>query len=221
VCISFYFKTTPPPPQNQESKIAINFAPPPQEIIEPEEIIEIEPIIKEEPKKEVIPEEKQPEKIIEKPKIKKEVIKKPIKKKEPNPKKKIIKKPKKQPKKIPKKEVFNEKKIETLNLLAREKFNVLSQIKNCHKRAIAQMKVANHKNVTINIKIQKNGYINPKSIVVKDFIKYSNPKEVEFKNSVDIAKKALEICNPLRNLPLDKYNIWKEVTLQFKESLKN
>ena len=32
---------------------------------------------------------------------------------------------------------------------------------------------------------------------------------------IDNIKKALELCSPLRNLPLEKYELWKNLILNF------
>jgi aminopeptidase-like protein len=36
-----------------------------------------------------------------------------------------------------------------------------------------------------------------------------------YKIVIDNIKRALDLCSPLRNLPIEKYDSWKEIILQF------
>jgi hypothetical protein len=37
----------------------------------------------------------------------------------------------------------------------------------------------------------------------------------DYKIIIDNIKRALDLCSPLRNLPIEKYDSWKEIILQF------
>jgi chemotaxis protein histidine kinase CheA len=110
---------------------------------------------------------------------------------------------------------FDAKKLENLNLLAREKFNIHNQITRCYQRALSNSKEKVKTVVNLHILIEEDGYINPNSIIVKNYEKYDDPKEKDFKIAVDIAKTALQLCSPLRNLPEGKHEIWRELDLEF------
>ena len=110
---------------------------------------------------------------------------------------------------------FTENTIESLNLLAREKFNIQNQIKRCYKKAIDQSGIKNKTVINAHIIIAKDGFIDLSAVTIKDFYRYENPKEVGFRQAVDIVKQSLKFCSPIRNLPQDKYEVWKEIDLQF------
>lgn len=110
---------------------------------------------------------------------------------------------------------FESKKIDGLNLLVREKFNIQSQIKRCYRKALKADTMKNKVTINAHIVIEKDGSINLNDVLIKDFEKYDNPKEPDFHQAVDIVKNALRFCSPLRNLPPDKYEIWRELDLQF------
>ncbi len=48
-----------------------------------------------------------------------------------------------------------------------------------------------------------------------DLEKYNNPIHKDYKIVIDNIKRALDLCSPLRNLPIEKYDSWKEIILQF------
>lgn len=112
--------------------------------------------------------------------------------------------------------------IENLNLSAREKFNIQSQLRRCYNRAIDETKLESDLKITVQAKISEDGYINSNLKEIIDKERYNNPKEPSYKIAIDNASRALELCSPLRNLPLDKYYIWKEVVFDFgKEEISN
>ena len=61
------------------------------------------------------------------------------------------------------------------------------------------------------------------SIIDLDVVVFKNlPDQIkngveseELRKAKDTIKKALKFCSPIRNLPPDKYDIWKEIDLQF------
>ena len=125
---------------------------------------------------------------------------------------------------------FTENSIEGLDLLAREKFNIQTQIKRCYKKALAEYGGGG---VTINahIFVAKDGFIDLDTVIFKNFAGYKNETQKnsletkeqasrqdgfeEYQKTLDTVKKALKFCSPIRNLPQDKYDIWKEIDLQF------
>jgi hypothetical protein len=120
---------------------------------------------------------------------------------------------------------FTKKSIDNLYLLVREKFNIQNQIKRCYQNALKE-DGNNKMAIYAHIFIAKNGFINTDLIIFKEFAKNKNLSNTEDadKNQVDIeqynkaiktVKKALKFCNPIRNMPQDKYNVWKEIDLQF------
>ena len=110
---------------------------------------------------------------------------------------------------------FTENTIESLDLLAREKFNIQSQIKRCYKKALDQSGSKNKTVVNAHIVVAKDGFIDLSEVIIKDFQKYDDPQETDFHQAVDVVKQSLKLCSPIRNLPQDKYDIWKEIDLQF------
>lgn len=110
---------------------------------------------------------------------------------------------------------FDSKKLESLDLLFREKLNIRNQITRCYQKALKESNVSSNVTINAHIIIAEDGYINPKSVIIKDFERYDDPKEKDYRAAVDVVKKALQFCSPLRNLPEDKYEIWRELDLEF------
>lgn len=107
--------------------------------------------------------------------------------------------------------------LENLGLSAREKFNIQSQFRGCFRRAISQTKTSSRIKVVIKVNISKEGYVESDIDKLINPEYYNDPNDTRYRNSIDNVRRALEICSPLRNLPLDKYEIWKEVILEFDE----
>lgn len=105
--------------------------------------------------------------------------------------------------------------LENLNLSAREKFNIQSQLKRCYNRAIDETQLESDIKVTVKTTISEDGYISSDLNETTDSKRYNNPSESNYKIAIDNARRAIDLCSPLRNLPLDKYYIWKEVVLDF------
>jgi hypothetical protein len=112
---------------------------------------------------------------------------------------------------------FTENSIENLDLLFREKFNIQTQIKRCYKKALEESGKNNTSVINAHIFISKDGFIDLDVVVFKippEKIK-NGIEDADFTKSKETVKKALKFCSPLRNLPMDKYDIWKEIDLQF------
>jgi hypothetical protein len=103
--------------------------------------------------------------------------------------------------------------IENLNLSAREKLNIQSQLRLCYKRAIAESRFKAAHKIIIKASIDENGFINSNIEELSKSEKYNETDAL--KASINNVKRAIDLCSPLRNLPVDKYEIWKDVTLSF------
>ena len=183
----------------------------------PDEIIEIpepEPIVK------------KPEKKIEKPKKKK----KPKKAKKKKVKKKLPKAKPKQPKIDPTlAKKFSDKSLEKLGLLSRETLNIKNQITICYQKILRDENLKNIKKpVSAKIHLNNLGAIDFDKLTFFDSkthkILQFNQKNIainedehdpNFITSALVVKRALKFCNPLRHLPANKYQVWKEIDLKF------
>jgi hypothetical protein len=105
-----------------------------------------------------------------------------------------------------------------INLSIRERANIQRQIRSCYKMAILRSGVDSTTKVRLRVSLKKDGNINMKEVIVlnEDMYAYKNEKEREsFEIAVENAKTALVFCSPLRNLPDNKYRVWKEMSLEF------
>jgi hypothetical protein len=111
---------------------------------------------------------------------------------------------------------FTENSIESLDLLGREKFNIQTQIKRCYKKATKE-NGDNELVMNAHIFVAKDGFIDLDVVVFKNLPEHvkNGVESDEFRKAKDTIKKALKFCSPLRNLPQDKYDVWKEIDLQF------
>lgn len=107
--------------------------------------------------------------------------------------------------------------IENIDLSAREKFNIQSQLKMCYRRAIDETKLSSKIKISVKLSISEDGYVESDLEDLIDMTRYNNPKEAGYKISVDNVRRAIDLCSPLRNLPLEKYEIWKEIILEFND----
>jgi hypothetical protein len=115
----------------------------------------------------------------------------------------------------PKEVKNNGKTVENSGLSSREKLNILSQLKMCYHHAIQQSKNVSNLKFIVEVEISKDGYIQSKFESLIDKKRYLNPLNSEYKAMIDNVKKALELCSPLRNLPVEKYEMWKNLILNF------
>jgi hypothetical protein len=107
------------------------------------------------------------------------------------------------------------KSIEDSGLSSREKLNILSQLKMCYHHAISESKKVSNLKFIVEVEISKDGYILSKIDSLIDKKRYLNPLNNDYKSMIDNVKKALELCSPLRNLPIEKYEMWKNLILNF------
>jgi len=115
----------------------------------------------------------------------------------------------------------NSKTIEDSGLSSREKTNILSQLKMCYHHAIKTSKVISKTNFVVEVEITKDGLIQSRIDSLIDKKKYFSSKNNEYKIMIDNVKKALELCSPLRNLPIEKYELWKNLILNFEYEKNN
>jgi outer membrane biosynthesis protein TonB len=109
--------------------------------------------------------------------------------------------------------------LENLGLSAREKFNIRSQLRRCYHKVISKKNgkdnSENKIKVLVTVKISKDGYINSNLDEIIDAGLYDDETKPDYKTNIENIRRAINLCSPLRNLPIDKYDIWKEVVLEF------
>ncbi len=169
------------------------------------------------------PKPKTKPKKIKKKEIKKQIPKKTIinkVKKKKEPPKKELKEIKKATKKIekPQKLIHDIKEyqgVDDFGISGREKANLKIQITRCYQESKKNFQKLNL-DVSINIRVARNGVIDYKNMIFTNQIELSkiDPKILK-KITISIAK-TLQDCSPLRNLPKDKYDIWKNMNIKFK-----
>lgn len=107
--------------------------------------------------------------------------------------------------------------VESIDLSVREKFNIQSQLKRCYRRALDETKLSSKVKVLIKVQISEDGYIDSDLDEMIDTKRYNDPQEPRYKIAIDNIERAIDLCSPLRNLPLEKYEVWKEAILEFDE----
>jgi len=162
------------------------------------------------------PKEPESPKIVEKPKVEK-IVKaekeiKPKPKPKPKPKKKIIKKELKKVKIIPVHKYNPKNDIENLNLTSREKYNLRTQLKRCYIWATKESKYKNKLKIKFTINISEFGLIESNIAKIIDLKKYKN--DLDYKNSMDNAARTIELCNPIRNLPQNKFDMLRKINIE-------
>lgn len=108
----------------------------------------------------------------------------------------------------------NAEDLENLQLSAREKFNIQSQLRACYKRALTNIPKSDFIAV-VKVTILQDGTIDFDEENIIDAERYNNPKNTNYKHRMDSILQTLELCSPLRNMPSDKYEIWREFTIEF------
>jgi hypothetical protein len=112
-----------------------------------------------------------------------------------------------------------EEKQKGISLSAREKFNIQSQLKKCYHLAIEQSKTKEDDKIKIiiMINIDENGIIHSDLDRMIDQKKYQENQK--YRKIIDNVKNALDLCSPLRNLPKNKIDKLKNITLEFGNDL--
>ncbi len=148
------------------------------------------------------------------------------KKIEPQPQKEKITETKEKYQEEPQKEVASAKTqspeisdaiedVANEELSVREKFNIQSQLKLCYHRASQENKPSNKTKIVIEIEINKEGKIETNVDDLINYELYDDPAEKDYRIVIDNIRRAIDLCSPIRNLPQEKYDIWKEVILEF------
>ncbi len=101
------------------------------------------------------------------------------------------------------------------DLTLREKVNIQNQIIMCYKSAILQTKKNNKVKVSVTLKLFQDGIIDTKKINIKIIDDKNKFNENDYKDAIENIKLALAYCNPLRNLPLIKYQSWQHINFIF------
>lgn len=110
--------------------------------------------------------------------------------------------------------------LEHSDLSEREKFNIYSQLHACYSRASKSLEegIATKENkisIIVKVKILSDGTIDFNEDEIIDQKRYADKAESDYRDNIDRVINALELCSPLRNLPIDKYNIWNEFEIKF------
>ncbi len=104
--------------------------------------------------------------------------------------------------------------LESLNLSVREKFNIRSQLTTCYRRSLEENNLEEDKiSIIVSVEISRDGFIKSNLEDNLDDRRYN--EDVNYKTIVNNVRRALNFCSPLRNLPVDKYDVWKQVSLEF------
>lgn len=107
--------------------------------------------------------------------------------------------------------------LENLDLSGREKYNIETQLKFCYRMALNESKFEGNLKIMAAVQISKDGKITFDLEKTVDKNRYDNATETDYRKMISNIERALDLCSPLRNLPIDKYDIWKEVVLEFGE----
>lgn len=101
-------------------------------------------------------------------------------------------------------EIINSRKtfsFEANGLSNRQKFNIQAQIKLCYQRAIFESRKYSNQKVVTKAKINQDGTIESDIYQQIKSENYLDPNNYQYKIAVDNVKRALELCNPIRNIP--------------------
>ena len=146
--------------------------------------------------------------------------KKTVKKRPPKVTKKLKKEVKKdsKEKKIPKKiirDIAEYTGVDDFGISGRERANLKLQVTRCYQESKKNFEKLNI-NVSVNVHVMLNGIIDYNNMIFTNQIELSKvDKKILHKITISIVK-TLKGCSPLRNLPKDKYGIWKRMNIKFK-----
>lgn len=114
-----------------------------------------------------------------------------------------------------------EAKIETRAqgaLSARERFNVLTQIRGCYKIVTKESKLTNPEDTIVTIRVTKAKMIENNLDEVIDISKYNSDQN--YRSTIDGIRRVFEICSPLRNVDLKDKEVSAEIMLKFGDSVR-
>lgn len=158
-----------------------------------------------------------PKKIEKNPEIKKEIPKKTTINKNPKNKTKQpkVKKTEEKPEKPKIYDIKEYNEINEISISSREKSNLKFQIARCYQESKKGFKKFNV-DVNVNVQVKENGIIDYNNMIFTNQIALNkiDPKILS-KITKSIAN-TLKNCSPLRNLPKEKYDIWRKMNIKFK-----
>ncbi|MDR2526916.1 MAG: hypothetical protein LBC92_03520 [Rickettsiales bacterium] len=99
-----------------------------------------------------------------------------------------------------------------LELSTKEKDNIKTQLSGCYKKAILKTQKDNKVKLVVNLTILENGVIDMDRVIFNEID--DKNKEI-YESAINNVKIALVFCNPILNLPLLKYDVWKNITFTF------
>ena len=106
--------------------------------------------------------------------------------------------------------------LEQINLSVREKFNIKTQLSGCFARFL-KGKPATGISVVVKVNIASDGTIIFDFDKMVDAKRYEDVTQKNYKTTIDNIVFALELCSPLRNLPAEKYDVWREFSIKFSQ----
>ena len=198
----------PPPPKEEPKPEPPKPQPPAPEKTEPAPEAKAKPV----PKPKTAP----PKKPIEKPKKKEEKLDfdsvlKTVEKIE----KKLPKQEKKQPKEDDDSATAKAKTTSqfdaTKNLSISERDAIIQQISQCWSIS-AGAKDAQDLSVMLHLSLEKDGTV--RNVKIVDTLRYAGADSF-YRAAADSAVRAVLKCSPLKNLPKEKYDTWKEIEMNF------
>lgn len=122
--------------------------------------------------------------------------------------------------------IFTEKDIKLLKekwgerydnevLSRREKISIQNQFAICYKNAISKTKKQSKFNVVVVLNINRNCFIDTNNIKIEPVASRDNYTDSEYEDTINNVRLAIDYCNPIRNLPLGKYDSWKRIKFEF------
>jgi hypothetical protein len=109
--------------------------------------------------------------------------------------------------------VFKQNQSEELS--RNEIINLQEQLVICYKDSIIRNGIKPIVPVSVELNLNKDGYINTKRIKITIIDRYNRYAMEDYDRSINVAKNAIVLCNPFKNLPLLKYKSWEKVNFVF------
>lgn len=101
------------------------------------------------------------------------------------------------------------------DLSVRDKIQLQTQLVNCYKRAIKYTKHNSQIVMMVRVDVNRDGTM----LINRAKIGPENPRTPRtgpiYEMALENAKMALVYCNPLRNLPKEKYSLWRHLSFSF------
>ena len=113
------------------------------------------------------------------------------------------------------KEIIKRESMNNSILSVRERMNIQNQLIACYKNALVQTSLPSKVPVSVTIDLYPNGIINTKKIVFRVIDDENIYNERDYEEAMNNAKIALAYCNPIRNLPANKYTSWQSINFIF------